>query len=53
MLTHKSQFGAYKANSEGKLDWKVAGTVAGAVGVLGVADYYGSQWLLENKYPPK
>jgi vacuolar-type H+-ATPase subunit H len=47
------QVGAYKKHQEGKLDWKLAGSVAGVVGVLGVADYFGSQWLLENKYPPK
>jgi len=45
--------GAYQKHSEGKLDWKLAGTVAGVVSALGVADYFGSQWLLENKYPPK
>lgn len=47
------QVGAYKKHQEGQLDWKLAGSVAGVVGVLGVADYFGSQWLLENKYPPK
>ncbi|KAK5045940.1 hypothetical protein LTR84_008726 [Exophiala bonariae] len=46
-------YGAYQKHSEGKLDWKLAGTVAGVVGAFGVADYFGSKWLLENKYPPK
>jgi len=46
-------YGAYQKHSEGKLDWKLAGTVAGIVGAFGVADYFGSKWLLENKFPPK
>ncbi|KAI1623396.1 hypothetical protein EDD37DRAFT_681599 [Exophiala viscosa] len=46
-------YGAYKKQSEGKLDWQLAGTVAGCVGAFAVADYFGSKWLLENKYPPK
>ncbi|KAJ9608709.1 hypothetical protein H2200_006480 [Cladophialophora chaetospira] len=46
-------YGAYQKHSEGKLDWQLAGTVAGAVGAFAVADYFGSKWLLENKYPPK
>jgi len=45
--------GAYQKHSEGKLDWQLAGTVAGVVGVLGVADYFASKWLIENKYPTK
>ena len=35
--------GAYQKRSEGKLDWQLAGTVAGVVGVLGVADYFASK----------
>ncbi|KIW72789.1 hypothetical protein PV04_00964 [Phialophora macrospora] len=46
-------YGAYQKHTEGKLDWQLAGTVAGAVGAFAVADYFGSKWLLENKYPPK
>merc|ERR1712169_85319 len=46
-------YGAYKKHSEGQLDWQVAGTVAGCVGAFAVVDYFGSKWLLENKYPPK
>lgn len=46
-------FGAYKKHSEGQLDWKVAGATAGIVGAIAVADYFGSQWLFKNKYPPK
>jgi hypothetical protein len=36
-------YGAYKKHSEGKLDWQLAGTVAGAVGAFAVADYFGSK----------
>jgi len=36
-------YGAYQKHSEGKLDWKLAGTVAGVVGAFGVADYFGSK----------
>jgi anthranilate phosphoribosyltransferase len=35
--------GAYQKHQEGKLDWQLAGTVAGVVGVLGVADYFASK----------
>jgi hypothetical protein len=35
--------GAYQKHKEGKLDWQLAGTVAGIVGVLGVADYFASR----------
>ncbi|RMZ87700.1 hypothetical protein DV736_g5073, partial [Chaetothyriales sp. CBS 134916] len=45
--------GAYQKHSEGKLDWKLAGTVAGGVAAFSVADYFASSWLLENKFPPK
>lgn len=36
-------YGAYQKHTEGKLDWKLAGTVAGVVGAFGVADYFGSK----------
>ncbi|KAF2860477.1 hypothetical protein K470DRAFT_257927 [Piedraia hortae CBS 480.64] len=45
--------GAYRMNQAGTLTWKVAGTWAGIVGVFAVSDYYLSQWLFRNKYPPK
>jgi hypothetical protein len=35
--------GAYQKHKEGKLDWQLAGTVAGVVGILGVADYFASR----------
>jgi hypothetical protein len=35
--------GAYQKHSEGKLDAKLAGSVAAAVGAFAVADYFGSQ----------
>ena len=38
-------FGAYKKHSEGQLDWKLAGTVAGIVGAFGVADYFASKYV--------
>jgi len=46
-------YGAYQKHTEGKLDWQLAGSVGAAVGAFAVADYFGSKWLLENKYPPK
>ncbi|KIW90267.1 uncharacterized protein Z519_08911 [Cladophialophora bantiana CBS 173.52] len=46
-------YGAYQKHTEGKLDWQLAGSVAAGVGAFAVADYFGSKWLLENKYPPK
>ena len=36
-------FAGYQRYSEGKLDWKVAGFTAGAVGAFATADYFGSQ----------
>jgi len=36
-------FGAYKKHSEGQLDWKLARTVAGIVGVFSIADYFTSK----------
>lgn len=44
---------AYNKYTNGTLDWKFAGITAGAVAALAVADYYASQWLFQNKYPPK
>jgi hypothetical protein len=34
---------AYQKHKEGKLDWQLASTVAGVVGVVGVADYFASK----------
>ncbi|KAL9632690.1 MAG: hypothetical protein Q9164_005157 [Protoblastenia rupestris] len=36
-------YGGYQKHQAGELDWKLAGSVAAVVGVLGVADYYLSQ----------
>ena len=36
-------YGAYQKHSEGKLDWQLAGTVAGCVGAFAIADYFGSK----------
>ena len=36
-------YGAYQKHSEGKLDWQLAGKVAGCVGAFAVADYFGSR----------
>ena len=38
-------YGAYQKHTEGKLDWQLAGTVAGAVGAFAVADYFGSKYV--------
>jgi len=46
-------YNAYKQHSKGKLDWKVASTWAGVVGLFAGADYYVSQYLFKNKYPRK
>ncbi|QIX01337.1 hypothetical protein AMS68_006854 [Peltaster fructicola] len=46
-------FGAYRKYIAGELNWKVAGTWAGVVGLFAVGDYYVSSWLFKNKYPPK
>ncbi|TKA30103.1 hypothetical protein B0A50_02822 [Salinomyces thailandicus] len=43
----------YRMHRAGTLTWKVAGAWAGIVGLVGVVDYFGSQWLFRNKYPPK
>ena len=44
---------AYRMQKAGTLTWKVAGAWAGVVGLFGVGDYFVSQWLFKNKYPPK
>ncbi|RMZ82514.1 hypothetical protein DV737_g1971, partial [Chaetothyriales sp. CBS 132003] len=36
--------GAYQKQAEGKLDWKLAGTVAGGVAAFSVADYFASSY---------
>lgn len=36
-------YGAYQKHTEGKLDWQLATTVAGAVAAFGVVDYFGSK----------
>ncbi|KAL9124564.1 MAG: hypothetical protein Q9217_006112 [Psora testacea] len=46
-------YGGYQKHQAGELDWKLAGSVAAIVGVLGVGDYYLSQYLFKNKYPKK
>lgn len=46
-------YGAYQKHSEGKLDINIVGTTALALGALGAADYFGSKWLIENRYPTK
>ena len=38
-----ARYGAYNQNQQGKLNWKVAGLWAGAVGLFGAGDYYLSQ----------
>ncbi|KAK3669760.1 hypothetical protein LTR78_010333 [Recurvomyces mirabilis] len=45
--------GGYRMHKAGRLTWKVAGAWAGAVGLFAVGDYFVSQWLFRNKYPPK
>ncbi|EPS27209.1 hypothetical protein PDE_02152 [Penicillium oxalicum 114-2] len=46
-------YGAYRKHLEGKLSWEVVGLWTGAVGAVGVVDYFVSKWFLQNKYPPK
>ena len=36
-------YGAYQKQQEGKLDWKLAGTVAAGLCALGAGDYFVSQ----------
>ena len=43
-------FGVYQKHSEGKLDWKVAGTFAGGVAAIAAGDYFASQCVLPYKY---
>jgi hypothetical protein len=38
-------YGAYQKHAEGKLDWKLAGTVAGGLGALAVGDYFASSYV--------
>ena len=35
----------WQKHKEGKLDWQLAGSVAGALAVFGVADYFGSKYV--------
>jgi Family of unknown function (DUF5353) len=44
-------YGAYQKHSEGKLDWKLAGTIAGCVGAFGVVDYFGSKYVFDLPPP--
>ncbi|KAE8451730.1 hypothetical protein EG329_003187 [Mollisiaceae sp. DMI_Dod_QoI] len=46
-------FGAYRKYAAGELTWKVVGIWTGVVGLFAAGDYYLSQSLLKNKYPPK
>lgn len=39
-------YGAYQKHQEGKLDWKLAGTVAAGLGALAAGDYYASQYVV-------
>jgi hypothetical protein len=41
-------YGAYQKHSEGKLDWKLAGTVAGGLGALAVGDYFASSYAFSR-----
>jgi hypothetical protein len=43
LVTAAVGWGVYQKHSEGKLDWKLAGAVAGGVGAFAIGDYYGSQ----------
>jgi len=46
-------FGAYRKYAAGELTWKVVAAWAGVVGLFAAGDYYLSQYLFKNKYPPK
>ncbi|PVH76773.1 hypothetical protein DL98DRAFT_657235 [Cadophora sp. DSE1049] len=46
-------FGAYRKYAAGDLTWKVVGAWTGIVGLFAAGDYYLSQYLFKNKYPPK
>ncbi|KAF7718889.1 DUF5353 domain-containing protein [Penicillium ucsense] len=53
LVTAGLGYGAYRKHLEGKLSWEVVGLWSGAVGAVGVVDYFVSKWFLQNKYPPK
>lgn len=46
-------FAGYNKHKIGELTWELVGTTAAVVGVVGAGSYFGSQWLLNNKYPTK
>jgi len=46
-------FGAYRKYAANELTWKVVATWTGVVGLFAAGDYYLSQYLFKNKYPPK
>jgi len=46
-------FGAYRKYAAGELSWKVVGAWTGVVGLFAAGDYYLSQYLFKNKYPPR
>jgi len=46
-------FGAYRKYAAGELTWKVVAAWTGVVGLFAAGDYYLSQYLFKNKYPPK
>ncbi|TVY83088.1 hypothetical protein LSUE1_G002288 [Lachnellula suecica] len=46
-------FGAYRKYAANELTWKVVGAWTGVVGLFAAGDYYLSQYLFKNKYPPK
>ncbi|CAL3967151.1 hypothetical protein PZA11_003549 [Diplocarpon coronariae] len=46
-------FGAYRKYAAGELTWKIAGAWAGIVGLFATGDYFLSQYLFKNRYPPK
>jgi len=46
-------FGAYRKYAAGELTWKVVAAWTGVVGLFAAGDFYLSQYLFKNKYPPK
>jgi len=46
-------FGAYRKYAANELTWKVVAAWTGVVGLFAAGDYYLSQYLFKNKYPPK
>ncbi|KAK2798940.1 hypothetical protein FQN50_008671 [Emmonsiellopsis sp. PD_5] len=46
-------FGAWQKHVQGALTWRLIGLWSGAVGAVGVVDYWVSKWLFQNKYPPE